>query len=348
MQLTDMKYFSGTVITPDGPIEGYVLAEDGLIAEISEGVCPETPVSKGFIMSPPVNGHTHCADCGMTVPNNIGLNDLVGPGGLKHRYLSEASKETLTKNIKEYSEKSYSNGIGTFIDFREGGVEGCKLLRNAVPDAVIMGRPVSDEYDPSEINEILEVADGIGLSGINDMPLSYSESVAEHTKRKGKMFAIHASEGKREDIDDILALSPSFIVHMASAEKMDLIKCADEDVPIVICPRSNAFFGLNPPYATMEEVGNRTILGTDNAMLCSPDLREEAGRYLSVLASQGGTRKKFWETLVIDGRKLLYDEKGIGLRPGMKADITVFPSKDGTVDGMFMGNERILRFNMTK
>lgn len=343
-----MVCFSGTVITSEGPVDGYVLIEDGIVKEIAEGKCPDTPVHKGIIMPPLVNGHTHCADCGVNVPKNIDLDGLVGPGGLKHRYLSETPKDVLSGNMKKYSELSRSNGIGTFIDFREGGLEGCVLLREAVPGAFIMGRPVSEEFDPKEIDRILEVADGIGISGIDDMPYSHIEAVADYVESKGRMFGIHASEGKRDDIDKILALSPSFVVHMASAAKRDLVRCADEDVPIVVCPRSNRFFGLVPPLALMEECGNETILGTDNAMLCSPDLREEAKQYISVLESQGGTGDGFWDTLVINGRKLLYHVRGIGLHPGIGADITVFPSKDSTVKGVLGNNGRIMRFDMTK
>lgn len=343
-----MKCFSGTVITPEGPVDGYVLIENGFVKEVGEGRCPETSVQEGIIMPPLVNGHTHCADCGVDVPKGIDLDGLVGPDGLKHRYLSETPKEVLSENIRKYSEISRSNGIGTFIDFREGGLEGCMLLREAVPDAFIMGRPVSKEFDSKEIDMILEVADGIGLPGMDDMPYSYIEAVADYVESKDRMFAMHASEGKRDDIDKILALSPSFVVHMASATKRDLVRCADENVPIVVCPRSNGFFGLTPPLALMEDCGNETILGTDNAMLCSPDLREEAKRYVSVLKSQGGSEKGFWDTLVINGRKLLYHVKRIGLCPGIEADITVFPSKDGTARGMLGDNGRIMRFDMTK
>ncbi len=343
-----MKCFCGTVITPEGPVKGYVLVENGSVKEVVEGRCPETSVSKGIIMPPLVNGHSHCADCGVSVPKNIDLKNLVGPGGLKHRYLSETSEEILSDNIRKYSEVSRSNGIGTFIDFREGGAEGCRLLRETVPDAFIMGRPVSDKFNTDEIDEILKVADGIGISGIDDMPYAYIESVADYVQSKGRMFAIHASEGKRDDIDKIMALAPSFVVHMASAAKKDLLRCADEDVPIVVCPRSNRFFGLTPPLALMEDCGNRKILGTDNAMLCSPDLREEAREYISVLRSQGGTDEGIWDTLVINGRKLLYHVRGIGLHPGIDADITVFPSDDGSVKGMLGSNEHIMRFNMTE
>lgn len=344
----DMDYLSGTVMTSDGLIEGYVCLEDGIITEISEGKSPEKPLAEGFVIPPMVNGHTHCADGGLDIPEGIGLEELVGPGGIKHRYLTETSPETLAKNIKKYSDLSYSNGIGTFIDFREGGVNGSKMLRETVPGSFILGRPTAKEFDPREIDEILKYADGIALSSIADIPRSYSEAVADHTHRRGRMFAIHASEKRREDIDAIMSLSPSFVVHMASSERSDLLRCADEGVPIVVCPRSNRFFGLKPPVAMMEESNNLTILGTDNAMICSPDLRAEAKEYLSLLLAQKGIGQGLLDTMVSNGRKLLYDVKGIGLQPGNKADVTVLPSNDGTIKGMLENNKGIIRINMTK
>jgi cytosine/adenosine deaminase-related metal-dependent hydrolase len=343
-----MHYFSGTVITQDGTIDGYVCLNNGIVAEVSEGKCPEEPTAKGIIVPPMVDGHTHCADVGLNVPNGISLNDLVGPGGLKHRFLDNASNELITQGMKKYSELSQKNGIGTFIDFREGGVTGSRLLRETVPESLILGRPVSKEYDPNEIDDILKYADGIAISGIDDIPTAYIEAVADQTHRKNSIFAIHASENVRDDIDSILALSPSFIVHMASSERPDLLRCVDENIPIVVCPRSNRFFDLFPPLAMMEECGNITILGTDNAMLCSPDLRAEAKEYISLIRSQGGTGEKIWDTMVVNGRELLNDDKEIFIHPGMKADFVILPSTDGTANGMFSSQECVLRFNMTE
>ncbi|MDD2410779.1 MAG: amidohydrolase family protein [Candidatus Methanomethylophilaceae archaeon] len=343
-----MIYFSGTVITQDGAVEGYVGLEDGMVAEVSEGICPAEPLARGIIVPPMVNGHTHCADSDLTVPNGISLCELVGPDGVKEKYLKESIPEKITEGMKRFSKLAHINGIGTFIDFREGGAEGSMILRRAVPGAFILGRPSSEEFDPNELDDILRYADGIQLSGINDVPAPYSEAVADYAVRSGKMFAIHASEGSREDIDSILALSPSFLVHMASAERSDLLRCADEDVPIVSCPRSNKFFGLTPPLAMMNECNNTVILGTDNAMLCNPDMREEARQYFSFLTDQKGGLENIWGAMVLNGRKLLYDWKRIGLRPGMDADITVLPSEDGTAGGMLRSSERVLRYRQTK
>ncbi|MEA3458222.1 MAG: amidohydrolase family protein, partial [Candidatus Thermoplasmatota archaeon] len=55
----------------------------------------------------------------------------------------------------------------------------------------------------------------------------------------------------------------------------DLICVKDNDVPVVVCPRSNAFFGLKPNIELMNEIGIDIMLGTDNAMLNAPNILDE-------------------------------------------------------------------------
>lgn len=122
---------------------------------------------------------------------------------------------------------------------------------------------------------MLQRADGIGISSAADWPQRELKKVAAHTRRRGKRFGLHASEGVREDIDAILELQPSFLVHLCRATDEDLQAVADAGVPVVVCPRANAFFGLRPPVEQMFELDVPLMLGTDNAMLVSPDVQAE-------------------------------------------------------------------------
>ena len=165
-----------------------------------------------------------------------------------------------------------------FIDFREGGVEGSVLLSTVRGDAhpTIMGKPKMPRFDKDEISKVLEVADGIGASSISDW--DYQELFdlrASFVRSRGKVFSIHASERIREDIDKVLDLRPSFIVHMTKASDSDLDAVNAEGVPLVICIRSNLFFGSEPPLARMIEKGLIVALGTDNAMISMPDILTE-------------------------------------------------------------------------
>jgi len=319
-----MEYLSGLVYTRGGFAEGYVAIEDGRVSEVSEGACPGRPSAEGVIVPGLVNGHTHAADGGLRIPPGMPLEDLVAPpDGLKHRYLRETPAEVLKGSMREYARTSAENGISVFVDFREGGEEGCRMLRSVSDRAVILGRPVSPEYDPCEIDGILSVADGIGLPSVSDVPPAYLEAVADHVRRERRMLALHVSERVREDIDTVLSLDPSFVVHMTEASDGDILKCAEAEVPIVACVRSNALFGRVPPLARMFETGADVAMGTDNAMLCSPDMRAEAGAFARVLSCQGGDPRDALDALLAGGRKILYRQTEIGLAAGNEADLAV-------------------------
>jgi cytosine/adenosine deaminase-related metal-dependent hydrolase len=325
-----MDYLSGHIYVRGGFVRGYVGVADGIVAEVSEGRCPEPPVASGIVVPGLVNGHTHAADGGLEVPPGISLEDLVAPpDGLKHRYLRETPPDILGKSMRTFAGQSASYGSSSFVDFREGGEEGCRLLRAAAPEAVILGRPVSPVFDASEVDGILDVADGIGIPSITDVPAAYCEAVADAVRGRGKLLGIHVSERRREDIDQVLSLDPSFVVHMTAAEDGDILKCAEAEVPIVLCPRSNACFGRVPPADRMLDLGADIALGTDNAMLCSPDMRAEAAALRDILSSRGRDPRTAASALLDGGRKILYRQMEIHITIGARADLTILPDLTG-------------------
>ena len=258
--------------------------EDGFFHE-ADGV----PSFKLALFEDVTDAHTHCADYGLSVPPGMSIEELVAPpDGLKHRYLRDSSKEILSESMSRFAEDARAFGCSAFVDFREGGAEGCRLLREACPEAVVLGRPVSPEFDPGEVEDILRHADGIGLPSISDMPSRYVEQVADAVRERGSILAIHASERVREDIDAVLSLDPAFVVHMCEASDSDLLKCAEAEVPVVACPGSNMYFGKVPPLARMQDMGVDIALGTDNGMLRPPDMAAEASLFVEVMESQGG------------------------------------------------------------
>jgi len=228
-----------------------------------------------------VNSHTHIGDAFIDLGKTAwGLEALVAPPhGFKHEMMRKASEGKILEGMRKAI--SVMEGCGTthFCDFREGGVEGIKILKKAMEgsglSAIILGRPVELRYDSNEINEILKLSEGIGLSSISDWDYDELKKVASHTIKKKKIFAIHASEAFREDIDAILDLKPSFLIHMSNASRGDMEIVADAGVPVVVCPRSNAFFGIRPDIEGMLECGISLLLGTDNAMIAPPDIVQE-------------------------------------------------------------------------
>jgi cytosine/adenosine deaminase-related metal-dependent hydrolase len=62
---------------------------------------------------------------------------------------------------------------------------------------------------------------------------------------------------------------------MVKATEPDLIRVKDNNIPIVLCLRSNAFYGLKPDVKLMKRIGIEIMFGTDNSMLNSPNIIDE-------------------------------------------------------------------------
>jgi len=219
------------------------------------------------------NAHTHLAD---TIAMDCGsTGDLVSlvtpPDGLKHRLLARASRGDLVRAMRRSIGGMMNAGTAGCADFREGGKAGVEALKEASTGLdfrpVIFGRDGGDA-----------VADGLGISSTRDIP-DVEKQVAE-TKRAGRPVAFHAGERDNEDIDAALAFDPDLLVHMTHATKKQLRECADRQIPIAVCLRSNWVLGVTassryPPVSRMLELGCTVLLGTDNVMFVPPDMFSE-------------------------------------------------------------------------
>jgi cytosine/adenosine deaminase-related metal-dependent hydrolase len=275
--------FAGRLLLADVVVDGYLEAEGGRVVDWGEGAPPRRPDATGWIVPAPVNAHTHVADaCLRDVPGKPAtVPELVGPGGWKQRHLAAAAPEAVRAGVERYTGEMAAVGVARFIDFREGGLAGVRLLRafaaDLPVDPVILGRPAANgTFDEAEAKAILAEADGIGLSALRDFARpADAESWAEACHRARKPFALHVSEAKREDVEAVLALEPTFLVHGTQATKADLEAVADADVPLVVCPRSNAHYGHKSPLDRMMAAGVTVAVGTDNGMLQDGDLLQE-------------------------------------------------------------------------
>lgn len=327
-----MDYVSGEILTESGFKRGYFGFENRKIVETGSGVPPKKPLCNGFIVPTLINAHTHIGDSfirkkNINLPRNI--EELVAPPhGLKHRLLHEASSDEITTGMKESINEMTNIGISVFCDFRENGTIGINQLTNAMKhtkiSSVILSRPNRLKYDADEVEQLLNKSQGIGISSISDWEYSELEKVAKHTKKRKKRFALHVSERVREDIDCILDLHPDFLVHMIMATESDLIRVKENNIPVVVCPRSNAFFGSKPDIKLMKHVGIDLMVGTDNAMLHSPNILDEI-IYLKT-QFQGRSTEELLRMITYAPRKALNLDDCI-LGPNSPADFVVLDKK---------------------
>jgi cytosine/adenosine deaminase-related metal-dependent hydrolase len=122
---------SGTVVYGDEFEEraGYVVIEDGKIKEIGEGKIESTV--KYAIIPSFVSAHTHIGDSVAKEPDFMPLEQLVGPGGYKHKLLAETSHETLVSAMRDTVADIFATGTQMFADFRETGISGVRALKDA-------------------------------------------------------------------------------------------------------------------------------------------------------------------------------------------------------------------------
>ncbi len=328
-----MELASGKLLTADGFIDGHIEFENGLVKSVGEGTSKRATV-KGVIVPTLINCHTHIADYVVPLDTKLSLEELVAPpNGLKHRILKNMPLNHLTASMVRLSRFMFSRGTSSYVDFREGGVEGAQALASAKgngAEPIIMARPAEMKYVSSEINALLKVANGIAVSSISDWDYDELSALAEHVNRKGARFAIHASERVREDIGKVLDLKPRFVVHMTMATKEDVTACADAKVPIVACPRSNLFFGNVPPLKMMLDAGAKVALGTDNAMVSMPDMLQEIETAARLLRSQGMHElTPLVDMAYTNARILLNRNDSFNIQPGTPCDFMVLRSKGG-------------------
>jgi cytosine/adenosine deaminase-related metal-dependent hydrolase len=251
------------------PVAADIHIENGIIAAIEEN----KKVPERWIYPALFNAHTHLGD---TVAMDCGVTgDLVSlvtpPHGLKHRILAKTPRADLIAGMRESMEGMISGGTFGCADFREGGEAGVTALQEAARSLpfrpIILGREGGEK-----------IAEGLGISSTRDV--KGTDRIVAAAQKAGKKIAFHAGERDSLDMDAALAYEPDLIIHATHATKKQLRTCADLEIPIVVCPRSNWILGVtssdrHPPLTLMGELGCTVYFGTDNVMFVPPDLLSE-------------------------------------------------------------------------
>lgn len=305
---------------------GYVkIGNDGIIKEAKRGAydySSDTQArnstildAEGFLIIPGfINAHTHVGDSlGKDIAVDSGLDARIHPlYGVKQKIL-QSNPDHLKTFIRGSVLSMMKKGTTTFADFREGGLQGVKLLRNAISGlpikCIIFGRAEyyldkrsfkknAQENLPSGVlqmaSNVLEISDGLGISGANENSDKFLKQYrdlirAANTRVDGKLLtAIHAAEsentvklslsltGKTEVARIMRYLKPDIIIHMTHATEKDLSIVSKNRTGIVVCPRANGIVGSGiPRIAKMLELGCVIGIGSDNVMLNSPDILRE-------------------------------------------------------------------------
>ena len=305
---------------------------------------------EGLLLIPGlVNCHTHIGD---SVGKDVILNGTVDKKihpvvGAKSKILKKTKPMHLITFMRNTCLSMIKKGITTFVDFREGGLEGINHLKKALSNipirCIVLGRiefyqnsnqimknsPIPKEKQ-AELSILLKKCDGIGISGANEN----SDFALKLYSKIKKIRAIHSAETKesvsfskkitnKSEVKRALQLRPHFLVHMTHASKRELIEVGRKTRGIVVCPRSNATLAEGfPDVNLMQKAGCTVGVGTDNVMVNSPDLFREMDFLWN--ASQAINKvpispKSIMKMTTVNAAKIL--EKNIGkIQEGMLAD----------------------------
>jgi cytosine/adenosine deaminase-related metal-dependent hydrolase len=327
----DETILSGTILLGEDfePFEGYLVLRRGVVAEVGSGRIESD--LKGIIAPALVNAHVHLGDSILKDPPYLSLEDLVGPGGLKHRILEKASRIEILEGMRRSLSYMARSGTCAFADFREGGIDGVDMLYEAMEGSGMIGR-VFGRPDPGSVR-VHQRCWGVGISSTKDHPRSLVEEVVEAASSEGKRVALHAGESERDDIEDALSLEPDILVHLTKADERDLEMVAEAGVFVVVCPRSNLVTGVGlPKVRRMLEMGIVVGLGTDNVMLNSPDLFSEM-EFLSKALLHND--RQVFMICTLNGARILGAEDEAGaICPGKRCRIMVIERRSDKMWGV--------------
>ena len=340
--------------------QGYIEIKNGRITSTASGGYKGSGKkldAKGFLVIPGlINAHTHIADSiGKDIAAGQQLDARVHPVfGAKKKILQKSLPKYLKAFIRNSAILMMKKGIVAFADFREDGLEGIRLLKEAVDGVPIkcitLGRInyYSSPKDPSSLppeageqaEQLLERADGLGISGANE---NTDAALAQYRQLAGKkLVAIHAAESKetvkfskmhtgRSEVDRIMEhLKPDFVVHMTNATEYEMSLVAKSGTGIVICPRANGVLGAGMPrVAQMLRQDCLVAIGTDNVMLNSPDILRELDYTWKTSRAMEGEMIKAQELLkmaTINAAQILRLNTGC-IEAGRAADLVFIDKK---------------------
>ena len=272
------------------------------------------------------NSHTHMGDSclpdgatGMTLEEGF-----FRPDGYKYRELAKQSPEEHLSHMVAHLNYMSRTGTVGHVDFREQGVYGSQLLRQASIEtgvrSLILGQFNQLPFSPNqlqrnqdgltadalvELEAVLAIADGFSESTMNDLTDAAWSQIRQVTEARSQLRAVHCLENSgyrttsldmtgRGDLERALELfDPHLVIHATVANDAEIAQLGQNRVNVALNPRANANLGLPlPPIAKLLDSGANLLLGTDNGLLNSPNLLAELDFTYKVAKSQFGDAQR--------------------------------------------------------
>ena len=251
-----------------------IIVENGVIKEIREGWSLNPDLVGGVALPLPVNAHVHLND--YRIPEHcygLTLEQYVGSKGLKLPLIRLYKEPLLSSEL-----------IDTLIQYRlvvdyQEIPSLCsnymEVLRRYDIEYIGLSRPML--WDEDEIYDVVRKCSGLGIANPTRVPshamptvsrISYKHVVSAHvseTKHMEERGGLHYLLSNRVRL--------RHVVHGTFLEDWELKLLADNDIVLIVNPRSNLWFtGKLPNLRKALEYGVKIALGTDNAGCFHPDI----------------------------------------------------------------------------
>ncbi len=292
------------------PTNVNLFIENGLIKDINtiSFDASNTIDANGCIVCPGfINGHTHIGDAiALDIGDGLNIDEVVKPPyGLKHKILESSSDEDIISFMRGAMNSMLETGTTTFIDYREGGINGVNLLKSAnagLPiSPIILGRDdilikndATENEIKSAVKNLLMHCDGIAPSGFGEINDLSANIIVKECRKQGKISSIHVAEHLQTQTNSLektglteaqRALKHGFelLIHLTHPLNEDLNEISKKQITITCCPRSNGALSVGiPPIKDILNHEINILLGTDNLMFNSPNLLDEMEYALKV------------------------------------------------------------------
>jgi len=253
--------------------------EGGRLVGIDEGWNGNGIRAHALAMPGLINGHVHLGDS--VIPErwiDKELSEIVDPSkGLKLRALSKVDRKDIVDSMSRTIKIMKSFGIMGVADFREQGVKGVRMGLEAAKKARYQGYlPFGRVTKEEELLKLVEVSHGLGLPEPSWPNKSLAKRAAAVFRSFGKPIGTHVAEvGGADELYEALELGVNFVVHGINLELEHFEELKRRNVAVVMCPRANMWFKMEPKIHLAIEAEAKLLLGTDNAAWTKPNLWRE-------------------------------------------------------------------------
>jgi len=255
----------------------HVVVENGVIREVSAGWVDNAKYSGGVALPLPINMHIHLSD--YRAPDyfyGYSLSGYAGSKGLKHALIN-IFKEPLVSDELLQVLRQYS----VVVDYQEQYWlcgEYRRILGENHVVYISLSRPISWDDD---LEIVLKYCDGVGIPSPTIIPSWMGRILADISRKH--IVSSHVSETTwMEEVGGLHYLLSNgvklnHVVHGIYLSDWEYKILGDEDVSLVVCPRSNIWF--QNKVADIDKAvyhGVNVVLGTDNAGVFHPDIWSDA------------------------------------------------------------------------